>query len=189
MDRPGVREVPEGSGEQGKKWRKLVMKSSVVPQRPLRLRDRWWWCRGNLCCAEAYFSTSFWWKTLHMFPTVMIANLYGVNDICHHIHCHHHLHHHLDGLTVATLFWLMIFQPSLPTPFYSVLVSVSIFMALSTVFHSINSPDSSLLSWLHSSGHISALLVLSTVYLFMKVSLSPDITPNGWLGLKHQLTN
>ena len=39
-----------------------------------------------------------------------------------------------------------ISQPSLPTPFYSVLMSVSVFMALSTVFHSINSPDNSLLS-------------------------------------------
>ena len=37
-------------------------------------------------------------------------------------------------------------QPSLPTPFYSVLVSVSVFIALSTVFHSINSPDNSPLS-------------------------------------------
>ena len=34
-------------------------------------------------------------------------------------------------------------QPSLTTPFYSVLESVSVFMALSTVFHSINSPDNS----------------------------------------------
>ena len=32
-------------------------------------------------------------------------------------------------------------QPSLPTLFYSVLVSISVFMALSTVFYSINSPD------------------------------------------------
>ena len=40
MDRSGVRQVPEGSGEQGKKRRKLVAKSSVVPQRPSRLRDR-----------------------------------------------------------------------------------------------------------------------------------------------------
>ena len=32
-------------------------------------------------------------------------------------------------------------QPSLPTPFYTVRVSPSVFMALSTVFHSINSPD------------------------------------------------
>ena len=38
-------------------------------------------------------------------------------------------------------------QPSLPTAFfYSGLVSVSVFMALSTVFLSINSPDNSLLS-------------------------------------------
>ena len=31
MDRPGVSQVPEGSGEQGEKRRKLVVKSSVVP--------------------------------------------------------------------------------------------------------------------------------------------------------------
>ena len=37
-------------------------------------------------------------------------------------------------------------QPSLPTPFYSVLVSVSVFMALSSVLHSIHSPDNSSLS-------------------------------------------
>ena len=37
-------------------------------------------------------------------------------------------------------------QPSLPTSFYSVPVSISVFMALSTVFHSINSPDTSPLS-------------------------------------------
>ena len=37
-------------------------------------------------------------------------------------------------------------QSSLPTPFYSVLVSISVFMALSTVFHSINSPNNFLLS-------------------------------------------
>ena len=39
------------------------------------------------------------------------------------------------------------------------------------------------------SGLHSVLLVLSTVYLFMKVSLSPDIILCGWLGLGHQLTN
>ena len=39
------------------------------------------------------------------------------------------------------------------------------------------------------SGLISSLLVLSSVYLFMKVSFSPDIIPSGWLGSKHQLTN
>ena len=40
MDRPGVRQVPEGSGEKGK-WRKLVAESSVVSQRPSRLWVRW----------------------------------------------------------------------------------------------------------------------------------------------------
>ena len=37
-------------------------------------------------------------------------------------------------------------QSSLPTPFYSVLVSVSVFMALSALFHSMNSPNNSLFS-------------------------------------------
>ena len=37
-------------------------------------------------------------------------------------------------------------QQSLPNPFYSVLVSISVFMAFATVFHSINSPDNSLFS-------------------------------------------
>ena len=31
MDRPRVHQVPEGSGEK-EKWRKLVLKSSVMPQ-------------------------------------------------------------------------------------------------------------------------------------------------------------
>ena len=46
----------------------------------------------------------------------------------------------------VTVYVADINQPSLPTPFHSVLVSVSVFMALSTVFHSINSPDNSPLS-------------------------------------------
>ena len=80
-------------------------------------------------------------------------------------------------------------QPSLPTPFYSVLVSISVFMVLSTVFHSINSPNNSPLS--HS---VLRVLILPywSFYLytfFMKVSLSPDIILCGSLGLKHRLTN
>ena len=44
MDRPGVHQVPrdgwkEGGGNRDK-WRKLVVKSSVVPKRPWHLRDR-----------------------------------------------------------------------------------------------------------------------------------------------------
>ena len=41
----------------------------------------------------------------------------------------------------VTVYVCDINQPSLPTPFYSVLVYISVFIALSTVFHSINSPD------------------------------------------------
>ena len=39
-----------------------------------------------------------------------------------------------------------------------------------------------------SSGLISAFMVLWILYLFMKVSLSPDVILCGWLGLKHQLS-
>ena len=46
----------------------------------------------------------------------------------------------------VAVYVLDINQPSLPTPFYPVLVSDSVFMALSTVFHSINCSDNSRLS-------------------------------------------
>ena len=62
-------------------------------------------------------------------------------------------------------------QLSLPTLFSSLLVSISVFMALSAVFHSINSPDNSPLS--HSV--LPVLFLLSTTYLFMKVSFRPDL--------------
>ena len=80
-------------------------------------------------------------------------------------------------------------QPSLPTPFYFFLESVSVFMALSTISFQKFPQQLSAFS-LSSSGLISALLVLSTnywSYLFMKVPLRPDIILCGWLGLKHQL--
>ena len=40
-----------------------------------------------------------------------------------------------------------------------------------------------------SCGLSSVYLLLSAIYLFMKVSFGPDIIPSGWLGSKHQLTN
>ena len=56
----------------------------------------------------------------------------------------------------------------------SVLVSVSVFMALSTVFHSINSPVNSALS--HSVLPVLFLPHCSfQLCLFMKVSLGPDL--------------
>ena len=55
MDRPGVRQVPEGSGEQGK-MEKSGWKSSVMPQRPSRLRDWWWW----------------WWLSFGVRPSALL---------------------------------------------------------------------------------------------------------------------
>ena len=62
-------------------------------------------------------------------------------------------------------------QLSLPTPVYSVLVSISVFMTLSTVFHSINSPDNSPRSHSVLPVSFSALLVLSTLYIYLYESL------------------
>ena len=70
-----------------------------------------------------------------------------------------------------------IIQPSSHTPVYSVLVSVSVFMALSTVFHSINSPDYSPFFWLCSSGLISTLLILSTLLSLYESLLHPCCNP------------
>ena len=57
-------------------------------------------------------------------------------------------------------------QPGLHTPFYSVLVSVSVFMTLATVFHSINS---------HSVLPVLFLPYWSFQLCLAKDSLSPDI--------------
>ena len=46
-------------------------------------------------------------------------------------------------LHVVGMLRFMSKTKSLPTSFFSVLVSTSVFVALSTVFHSINSPDNS----------------------------------------------
>ena len=70
-------------------------------------------------------------------------------------------------------------QPNLPTPFYSVLVPISVFyspfncISFYKFFRQLSAFS------LSSSGLHSVLLVLSTVYLFMKVSLSPDIFLSG----------
>ena len=79
-------------------------------------------------------------------------------------------------------------QSSLPTPCYSILVSFSVFMALSTVFHSLNSPNNS------PPSH-SVLPVLLLPYWSFQLYISYESFPQpyimlcDWLGLKHQLTN
>ena len=57
-----------------------------------------------------------------------------------------------------------ISQPSLRTPFYSVLVSVSVSMALSTVFHAVNPSDISLLS--HSVLQVLSLCLTGPFIFF-----------------------
>ena len=91
---------------------------------------------------------------------------------------------HLDAVRMLR-FMSDIKQPSLPTPFYSVLVSISVFMALSTVFHSISPPT--ILCFL--TLFFRSYLYLSTIYHSSKVFFGPDVIHSGWLGSKHQLTN
>ena len=68
-------------------------------------------------------------------------------------------------------------QPSLPIPFYfySVIVSDTDFMALSTVFHFINSPNNSPHS--HFSLLISALLVLLAILSLYESLFQPWYNP------------
>ena len=71
-------------------------------------------------------------------------------------------HLHVVGMLQ---FMSNINQPSLPTTFYSGLVSISVFMALSTVFHSTNSSDNSPFS-------DSVLPVLSLPYWSFQLYIS-----------------
>ena len=78
----------------------------------------------------------------------------------------------------VALYVFDINQPSLPIPSYSVLVSISASIALSTVFHSIKFSRQPSAFSLCSSGLISALLVLSTIYIYVSLYenlLQPDI--------------
>ena len=61
-------------------------------------------------------------------------------------------------------------------------------MALSTAFHSIHFPENSPLSNSDLLVLLLACFALLTIYLFMKVSFSPDIIHSDCLGSKHQLT-
>ena len=70
-------------------------------------------------------------------------------------------------------------QLSLPTPFHSALVSISVFMARSTVFHSANSPDNSPLSTLFFFRLYFCLIGPFGYFLLTKVSFSPDIILRG----------
>ena len=64
-------------------------------------------------------------------------------------------------------------QPSFPTDFYSVLVSISAFMAFSTVFHFRNTPDNSALSH-------SVLLVLFLLCCSFQLYTSYETLRQPW---------
>ena len=85
----------------------------------------------------------------------------------------------------ATVYVLDVNQPSLPTLF--LFCSCACFCPYGPFhcisFHKFSRQLNSAFS-LCSSGLNSAFLVLSTTYLFMKVSLSPDIILCDWLGWK-----
>ena len=113
MERPGVRQVPEGSGEQGK-----MEKTG---------------CK-IICGAPT---------------TLAVKGLMMIDD---------------DD----DVFYVFdINQTSLSTFFPSVLVSVSVFTALSTAFNKFSQQLSAFS--LCSSGLTFALLVLLTLYLFIKI--------------------
>ena len=86
------------------------------------------------------------------------------------------VHLHVVGML---RFMFDINQPSLPTPFYSILVSISVFMALSRVFHSRNSSDNSLFSHFVLPVLIlpcwSFQLYISQLYIFLRKSSSAPI--------------
>ena len=95
---------------------------------------------------------------------------------------------HLHMVGMLHFMPLTISYLSFPTPFCSVLVSFSVFLALSTVFHSMNPLNSSLLSY-------SVLPMLFVhcwsfqLYIYLYESLSSrNIICSGWLGSKHWLT-
>ena len=100
------------------------------------------------------------------------------------------------GLTLSWLFFFLwtvyvldLNQPSLPTFFllFCSCVCFCLFGPFNCIsFHKFfrDSPFSDC-----SSSLTSALLVLSAMYLFMKVSFSPDVIASGCLGSRHKITN
>ena len=152
----------------------ILVCSSCVPRIinliPALFPTNWQWPWIFLCLKECYCVSQ---------PNVHNFWVFVLGSPCAHLH-----------VVRMLRFMSARSQPSLPTPFFNwVLVSISVYMARSTVFRSINVTDNSSFSHSVFSGLISALLVLSSMHLFMKVFFSPDIILSGWLGLKHRLAN
>ena len=88
----------------------------------------------------------------------------------------------------VTVYVLGISQPSFPHLLRCFCVYLGLYGPFNCISFHKSSRQLSAFS-LCSSSLICALLVLSTIYVFLKVSFSPDIIHSGWLGSKHQWTN
>ena len=164
--------------ENTEKWRKLIAKSSVVPQRPPRLGGSIfslnllnvmvivWLSVPPVVCRTVLFTYALMTLTLISCPHGLTITWWGCCGLC--------LWHKPTKLAHSFLFCSCVCF-CLYGPFNCIS-----FHKLSRQLFAFS---------LGSSGLNSALLVLSTIYLFMKLSLSPDVILCGWLGLKHQLTN
>ena len=139
-------------------------------------------CHHFLWCIEHAWDASGHWQQQPMTHFLSFQTMFWNNAFTLFPRAH---------LLVVGMSWFTsdTNQQSLPTPFYFVLASISVFMAHSTVFHSINSPNNSPLS-------DSILPVLPLPYwsfqLYISLWKSPSaliIILSGWLGSQHQLTN
>ena len=120
------------------------------------------WTLSYICCTGAfnypYIQSAI--CVYRYFQLSLVSHLFTGAFSCHYVSPWAHLH-----MVGMLQFMPNINQPSLPTPFYSVLVSISVSMALSSVFHSINSPNNSPFS-------DSVLPVLSLPYWSFQLYIS-----------------
>ena len=99
IDRSGVRQVPEGSGEQGKS-RTLVAELSMVPQWPLWFRDWWWWWWWLFCqwlltyvlwvAVDICFVSGCWHLICQWLLTFVLSVAVDICFVisCWHLFCH-----------------------------------------------------------------------------------------------------
>ena len=77
MHRPGFGKS-QRAVENREKWRKVVAKSSVVPQRPSRLRDWWWWW----WLWTAYTVDSSWVHVLYQINCLLNVRFPSIRSSC-----------------------------------------------------------------------------------------------------------
>ena len=96
MDKPGERQIPEDIGEK-RKWKKLVVKSSVVPKRPSRLRDRWGEVKlhfmhflsslGKFCCRPASIGNLRFLQRFYKSKNIYIRQKWYIYVLSFSINC------------------------------------------------------------------------------------------------------